>query len=142
MQAIFIASIQFMRKEYYLSAAFTYATLLNFKHIYLYAALAFVVALLKLYVLAPSNTSEKITRLIKLGIVTLLPFLLAFLPFILTGGITQIQQILSRLFPFQRGLIHDYWAPNFWALYHFLDNILSIINSSSMSQYLIFLIYR
>ena len=54
---------------------------------------------------------------------------MAFGPFIFTGGFAQFAQILSRLFPFQRGLIHDYWAPNFWAVYYFIDKVLNLILS-------------
>ena len=50
---------------------------------------------------------------------------LAFGPLLVSAGSgqtkSQLLQIASRLFPFGRGLVHAYWAPNVWALYCLLD---------------------
>lgn len=57
----------------------------------------------------------------------ILVFALSLYPILRGDVLKNLQQFLSRLFPFQRGLIHSYWAPNIWALYAGLDKILSFL---------------
>lgn len=101
--------------------AFLFSVLLNFKHIYLYAAPVYFIYLIGAYI------KTDIGRLAKIAAVTLIPFAVSFVPLILAGGFEQIGFVFARLFPFQRGLVHSYWAPNFWALYYFLDRILAAL---------------
>ena len=99
-----------------------FAILLCFKHIYLYLAPAYFVYLLRAYCLSKSSIFRiRWLNCVQLGAGIAIVFGAAFGPFAYWG---EIDQLLSRLFPFSRGLCHAYWAPNIWAMYSFTDRVL------------------
>jgi alpha-1,3-glucosyltransferase len=62
MQAILILSVGLMNRKKYLKAAFTFAILLNFKHIYMYCAPAYFIYLIKCYIFNKNNTKPLQTK--------------------------------------------------------------------------------
>uniref|UniRef100_A0A1I8PYM9 Alpha-1,3-glucosyltransferase n=1 Tax=Stomoxys calcitrans TaxID=35570 RepID=A0A1I8PYM9_STOCA len=117
---ILLLSISYLLEERYVMSAFFFASLLNFKHIFLYMAPAFGIYLLRFYCLDASK--NPLFALVKLLVAGLSPFVLSFGPFW-----QHLPQVLSRLFPFKRGLTHAYWAPNFWALYNTVDKVAATV---------------
>ncbi|XP_077983602.1 dolichyl pyrophosphate Glc1Man9GlcNAc2 alpha-1,3-glucosyltransferase-like [Glandiceps talaboti] len=119
--------------------AFWFAVLLNYKHIYLYIAPAYFIYLLRCYCFTESNqdksvkwSSLKPERLTILGLIVITVCTVSFGPFIIMG---QLGQVLSRLFPFKRGLCHAYWAPNFWVFYNMVDKVLTTaVSRDSVNQ--------
>lgn len=120
---ILILSIVLARhKSSLLASGVLFAALLCLKHIYLYLAPAYFVYLLRAHCLGRRSIFDvRIVNCIKLGVGICAVAALAFGPFVYLG---QIPQLLSRLFPFSRGLCHAYWAPNVWAMYSFADRVL------------------
>lgn len=120
---ILILSMVSVRKQStMLLGGLWFAALLCFKHIYLYLAPAYFVYLLRAYCLSQKSMFQiRLGNCVKLssGLVSI--FGAAFGPFWYWG---QTDQVLSRLFPFSRGLCHAYWAPNVWAMYSFSDRLL------------------
>ncbi|TCD67679.1 glycosyl transferase [Steccherinum ochraceum] len=120
MFGILLWSILMARNGNKLASGFLFAVLLNFKHIYMYLAPAYFIYLLRSFCLSP--TGELLpSRFLSLANTVILVFTVSLGPFLLMG---QIPQLLSRLFPFTRGLNHAYWAPNVWALVTFADRVL------------------
>lgn len=110
------------KKSGLLASGILFAILLCFKHIYLYLAPAYFVFLLRAYCLGPKSIFHiRLLNCVKLGMGIATVFAIAFGPFIYWQ---QLPQLLSRLFPFSRGLCHAYWAPNVWAMYSFTDRVL------------------
>lgn len=123
MYGILVWSLSLARcKSTLLGSGLMFATLLCFKHIYLYLAPAYFVFLLRTYCLSAKSVFRiRLGNCIKLGAGLGAIAGAAFGPFV---ALNQIPQMVSRLFPFSRGLCHAYWAPNVWALYSFADRVL------------------
>jgi hypothetical protein len=81
---------------------------------------AYFVYLLRSYCISPAG-EIRLKNFLSLANAVIAVFVVSLGPFALIG---QIPQLLSRLFPFTRGLNHAYWAPNFWALVTAVDRVL------------------
>ncbi|KAF2366157.1 Glycosyl transferase ALG6/ALG8 [Trinorchestia longiramus] len=115
-------------------ATLWFSVLLCLKHIYLYMAPALLVYMLRSHCLHRLPGAGKvlwkvsIKAMVQLAVPAVAVAAAAFGPFVMLG---QTGQVLSRLFPFKRGLSHAYWAPNFWALYNAADKFLAVAGRRS-----------
>lgn len=126
-------------------AALLFSSLLQLKHLFVYIAPAWTVYLFRSYLLPmwPTNAmawSALLDRTIKLGAATLAPFALSVVPFVLSavhGDVAPsivLRAMYERLFPFHRGLMHAYWAPNVWALYAAADRVLLRLQGRALAS--------
>lgn len=119
---VLLLSLGAMISEEYLKSALYFTVLLHTKHIFVYLAPVYFIYLLRSYCFGGASLSTALRRVIKLAAVVAGITALSFGPFY-----DHIPQVISRLFPFKRGLSHAYWAPNFWALYNVVDKAAAIL---------------
>ncbi len=102
-----------------------FAALVNMKHLFAYLGPVYLVFLLRSHVWQRgSGFGAALGRFAVLGGCVVAVCAASFGPFIAMG---QLKQVLTRLFPFGRGLTHAYWAANAWALYCFADKVLAAV---------------
>lgn len=123
---LLLLSLAAIKGDRPLEGAFWFAVLLQFKHIFLYIAPIYGVYLLRSYCLGKTQwwnpRQLQVKHILSLAAVLALVFVTSLGPFVALG---QVDQLVSRLFPFKRGLVHAYWAPNVWAIYMFIDLLLA-----------------
>lgn len=115
-----LALIRIIEKRYF-AAALWFSIALNFKHIFLYMAPPFGIFLFRQCCLPERRFNVR--NFAFLGGIFATVTATCVGPWWVLG---QLEQVFRRLFPFQRGLTHAYWAPNFWALYNTADKLVSI----------------
>lgn len=103
-------------------ATVAFSLTLCFKHLFLYVAPAF--GCYYLGVLYVVGGWRRVRLFASLSVAAGCVLAVAFGPVVYYGT---GEQVVARLFPLQRGLIHAYWAPNAWALYAAVDKVLGIV---------------
>jgi alpha-1,3-glucosyltransferase len=101
-----------------------FSVLLLMKHLFAPLAPIFAVVVLN-HVSSSRGLAWRLKLLLQIFFIALGFLFVAFFPFVRRDGKRQLSQIVSRLFPFGRGLVHAYWAPNFWGFYLFMDKMLA-----------------
>lgn len=110
-------------------ATVAFSMLLCFKHIYLYVAPAFGCYYLGVIFNSPvTGLLRRVRFFLGLATAAVSVLVVAFGPVYYHG---MMGQMVRRLFPVERGLIHAYWAPNFWALYAAAEKVLSVFITTS-----------
>ena len=126
---LLILSLDFANRDNKVMVTIMFSILILMKHLFIPLTPLFAIYLLSNYY---HNYNKNIVILImkisQLVAIAITSLALAFLPFMLQDPASpykQLFQIFQRLFPWGRGLLHAYWAPNIWAIYCSIDLVLS-----------------
>ena len=118
---LLLLSIGLVEEGKFYWGAISYMILVFFKHIYLFAAPVYFVYFLRHFIFSAASRRVALQRFLGLVSILFSVSVVALGPIIASG---QWTAMMTRLFPFGRGLVHSYWAPNFWALYVASDRLL------------------
>lgn len=132
---VLILCIDSGNRKQYLRMAMYYSILVLMKHLFVYIAPVIGFYLIMQY----CDGGRNVARFFILGTIAIVNLFLAFAPFILLPDscvldFSMMQQIFQRLFPFGRGLLHAYWAPNMWAIYYFIDKVISVVMKNNNNK--------
>lgn len=122
--AVLMLSLAFFYSGRLSSGAIAFVAALNIKHTLLPTAPVVAIYILAAIHKTSPKASDCVIRLFTIALATILTLTALWAPLYFAGGTDLLAQVMSRLFPFDRGLLHAYWAPNFWALYATADKLL------------------
>ncbi|ORY81881.1 glycosyl transferase [Protomyces lactucae-debilis] len=126
MLGLMTASLYFMMQGKVNLAAGAYVACLAFKQMGLYYAPVVFAYLL-------SVTYQQPHRFVLLGMTTVAAFALFFGPFLLVGGVSGLQQVIIRMFPFGRGLFEDKVA-NLWCAINVVYKLKAHIKGETLQR--------
>lgn len=127
-----LLALALFMEERLVTGAFVFTVAVNFKHTLLPAAPPIGIYILSRLYIKAHNRAWRSWFLEAFGILVSIASVLAmtWFPLYRAGGSAALRVCFSRLFPFGRGLLHAYWAPNFWALYAFVDRLGAVLGCS------------
>jgi alpha-1,3-glucosyltransferase len=119
-------SIALMSAGLPVTSCVMFAMLLLSKHLFIVMAPIFAAYIISKHLLHASNRIVGVEIVLLCVAGPLAVAAAAFAPFFVTSGTMSdfVRQFCRRLFPFERGLVHSYWAPNAWAAYLTIDKAL------------------
>lgn len=125
--AVLILSLSLFLRSHTVAGAIAFSAALNLKHTLLPLAPAVAVHILVSSYTSSNSPLHFLRELLPIASATAATFAVLWGPLYVVGGASLLWQVIARMFPFGRGLLHAYWAPNFWALYAFLDKSLNCL---------------
>jgi len=124
---LFVLAVAFILRDRNFLASMAFVLALSYKQMELYHALPFFFYLLGLCLRKEPNWLSAFVNLAKIGLVVIATFGLIWWPFF-----PQIEQVLTRIFPLNRGLFEDKVA-NFWCALNVLFKIKTLYTSDFLA---------